>query len=75
MRKANKVNLEIEIVGPHGQDFRIKTYKLDGVYYLETSQVINGIHTGYKTQWHSSKIGMIEARNLAYDYLKFKGIW
>ena len=75
MFKPNKVTQSIEVVGPQGQDFRIETYKLFGDYFLETSQVINGIKQYSKTQRLSSKHEMFRNRLLCYDYLKDKGIW
>lgn len=71
----NRVTNKIEVVGPKGQDFRVETFKLDGMYYLETSQVIKGIQQDFKSQKYYSKSDLFRYRNLALDYLKYNGLW
>jgi hypothetical protein len=73
--QSDKVTMEVECIGPSGQDFRIETYKLDGVYYLQTSRVSKGIKQDYKTQWVNTKGELIKLRCLAYSYLYENGIW
>jgi hypothetical protein len=74
--QSDKVTTEVECIGPSGQDYRIKTFKLDNVYYLETSQVYtSGKRDGYKSQWVNTKGELIKLRCLAYSYLYDKGIW
>jgi hypothetical protein len=70
-----KVNQTIEVLKPNHRAAFVKSYKLDGVYYLEVSHEVNGIKTDYKTSYYSTKEELFSKRQLAVDYLKDKGIW
>jgi hypothetical protein len=75
MFNTNKIKLSIEVVGPLGQDFRIKTFKLDGVYYLETSQIINKNQGNYSSKCYTTKEELFKMRALCRDYLYDNGLW
>ena len=72
----NKVTNEIEVIGPSGQEFRVSTFKLMGLYYVETSRVYtNDTRGDYKSTWYESKDSMFKVRDKAIAYLRDTGIW